>query len=62
MRPLKMGGWLQGLYETSATPKEIVGTLRMDLWGNRYHYARNGAATLAASKMTTAVPEDADWV
>jgi len=61
-KPLKEGGWLQGLYEISSTAKEIVGTLRMDLWGNIYRYAKAGATTLAAGKLTVPADQDADWV
>ena len=56
------GPWKQGLYEISSLPTEMVGALREDVVGRRYHYARAGATALGASKMTTAVAEDADWV
>jgi len=57
-----LGPWKQGLYGTSVDATEIVGTLREDVWGNRYHYAKAGAAGLGAGKLTTAAAEDADWV
>ena len=64
MKPKKsvIGPWNQGLYETSATATEIVGTVREDLWGNKYAYARAGATGLAASKMTVSTADDVDWV
>ena len=62
MKPEKLGGWLQGLYATSSTAREIVGTMREDLWGNRYAYAKAGTTGLAASKMTISTADDVDWV
>ena len=59
-KPFKEGGWLQGLYEISSTEKEMVGTLRMDLWGNKYRYAKAGATALAAGKLTVAADMDTD--
>jgi hypothetical protein len=61
MKPEKIGGWLQGLYEISATQKEEVGTLRCDLYGNKYRYAKAGATALAPGKNTTRAATNADW-
>jgi len=62
MTPLKNGPWTQDIYETSATQQEQIGTLFIDRWGNKYHYAKAGATALAASKMTVSPADDADWV
>lgn len=59
--PQKMGAWNQGLYEISATAKEIVGTKREDMFGNIYRYAKAGATALSPGKMTTAPQLNADW-
>lgn len=56
------GPFSLGLFGTETTPTEIVGTLREELNGNKYRYARAGATALAQSKHTTAVPFNADWV
>ena len=62
--PMKspVGPWNQGLYEISATAKEVVGTLRMDLYGNKYRYAKAGATALARNKQTIAASANADWM
>lgn len=61
MKPEKLGGFLQGLYEISATAKEDVGTIRRDLYGNTYRYAKAGGTALAPGKNTTAPATNADW-
>ena len=61
MKPMKKGGWAQSIYQTSSTEKEMVGTYRCDLWGNAYHYAKAGAANLAAGKLTAAAAQDTDF-
>ncbi len=60
MKPKKTSGWLQGLYEISSTAKEMVGTLREDLWGNKYRYGQAGATALAAGKLAVAADMDTD--
>ena len=60
MRPLKQGGWAQGIYETSPTEKEMVGTLRLDLWGNKYRYAQAGGTALDPGKLMVAADMDED--
>lgn len=60
MKPEKNTSWLQGLYTISSTEKEIVGTVRRDLWGNVYRYAKAGATALAAGKLTVAADADTD--
>ena len=60
MRPLKQGGWAQGIYETSPTEKEMVGTLRLDLWGNKYRYAQAGGTALNPGKLMVAADMDTD--
>lgn len=61
MQPIKNDGFLQGLYEISATAMETVGTLRIDKFGNKYRYAKAGATALAPGKNTTAPATNADW-
>lgn len=61
MKPMKTGGWLQGLYEISATAREEVGTLRRDLYGNAYRYAKAGGTALSPGKATTSPAANADW-
>ena len=43
---MKRAGFMQSLYSTSNTRKEIVGTYRMDQYGRGFRYARAGAAAL----------------
>lgn len=57
-----IGPWKQGLYDISAAATEIVGTIREDVQGNKYRYAKAGSTGLSASLQTVAVAEDADWV
>lgn len=60
MKPLKQGGWAQGLYVTSSTAKEMVGTLRFDLWGNKYRYAQAGSVAIEPGKLMVAADMDTD--
>lgn len=62
MKPMKTDGFLQGLYQISATAKEIVGTLRIDAMGRKYRYAKAGGTALTPGKMTVAAQLNADWV
>jgi len=55
------GAWSQGIYEISATAKEIVGTKREDQFGNVYRYAKAGATALDPGKMTTSPLLSGDW-
>jgi len=61
MKPEKTGGWLQGLYSISETAKEAVGTMRRDLHGNIYRYAKAGGTALSPGKNTTSPSTNADW-
>lgn len=62
MKPRKTDGWLQGIYEISATAKEEVGAVREDLCGRKFRYAKAGATALTPGKMTVAATLNADWV
>ena len=55
------GPWKQGLYEISATATELPGTIRRDMFGNVYRYAKAGATALAPGKMTTSPQLNVDW-
>jgi len=48
---MKNQSFAQGLYEVSATQKEIVGMLRIEPDGRKFRYAKAGAADLGAGKM-----------
>jgi hypothetical protein len=58
---MKIGGWSQGLYEISATKKEILGALRIDETGRKFRYAKAGASDLVAGKMATSPVTDTDF-
>lgn len=45
---MKQRGFKQGIYETSANRKEVVGTRREDALGKKWMYAMNGATEIAA--------------
>lgn len=61
-QPFKANGpWNQGLYEISATAKEVVGTLRIDRFGRKFRYARAGATALDPGKQTIAATINDDW-
>jgi hypothetical protein len=55
------GPWNQGIYEISATAKEIVGTKREDQFGNVYRYAKAGGTALDPGKNTTLAATSTDW-
>jgi len=61
MKPEKLGGWLQGLYEQSVSEREVVGTIRRDLFGNSYRMSKAGGTALAVGKNTTSPATNADW-
>lgn len=50
--PKKITGWNQGIYQESATQKEMLGTVRELIDGRKFAYAKNGAGALAAGKLT----------
>lgn len=54
MQPKKRTMFDQELLATSAVEKEMVGTVREDIKGNKYVMAKAGATALAAGKMTIA--------
>jgi hypothetical protein len=57
-KPLKIGGFSQGIYEESSTQKETIGSRRFTEDGRVFAYAKNGAVALAAAKITqSAVPD-----
>jgi hypothetical protein len=58
---LKNRGFLQPLYAQSATPKEMVGTVRYDQLGRRWVYCKAGEA-LSKGKLAVAKKVDATWV
>ena len=60
MQPKKRTMFDQELLVTSATAKELVGTVREDIKGNKYVYAKAGATALAAGKMTVGAAIDSD--
>jgi len=57
-----IGPWKQGLYDISAAATEIVGTIREDVQGNKFRYAKAGAVALGASKQCTAIAINADYL
>lgn len=60
---MKIQGWAQGLYETSATRKERLGCLRIDpRTGNKYRYAYNGAVELACGVVTSMIGAEAQHI
>ena len=54
-------GWLQGLFEISATAKHSVGTLRMTHDGRKFRYAKAGG-TIVAGNANVAAQANADHV
>jgi len=56
-----LGPWKQGLYDISETATEFVGTLREDMFGNKYRYAKAGGTALSPGKNTTRAATNADW-
>ena len=54
-RPLKKSGFSQGLFVTSSTKREEIGTLRITQDGRMFRYARNGAVALTQGLATTAI-------
>jgi hypothetical protein len=61
-RGLKKAGFQQGLFQTSATAKERVGTMRVTQDGRKFRYCKNGSVALVVAHLCEAVAEDADWV
>jgi len=51
---LKIDGFAQSIYEISATPKELVGCLRILADGRKFRYTQAGAVALVAGGMTHA--------
>ncbi|GAF72247.1 unnamed protein product, partial [marine sediment metagenome] len=58
--PMKRTGFQQPLLATSATQKEMVGTLRITRDGRKFRYAKNGAGALAAGKANIVAAADAE--
>ena len=52
--PIKKAGFAQGIYQTSSTAKEALGTRRQLKDGREFVYAQAGAADLAAGKLGVA--------
>ncbi len=57
-QPMKLS-FTQGVMETSALKREILGSLRILADGRKFRYARAGAAALAAGNLITAPRADA---
>lgn len=57
---MKIGGFAQPIYQQSATQKEELGTLLTTKDGRVFAYSRNGAADLAAGKLTQAAAPDSN--
>lgn len=52
--PMKKTGFRQGIYEISATAKEVLGTRRILRDGREFVYAKAGASALSVGKMAVA--------
>jgi len=62
MRPSKRTGFGHGVYESSKSKKEIVGTYRATQDNRGFRYILAGASNLAVGKATSSVAEDANLV
>jgi hypothetical protein len=60
--PLKRTGFAQALLAISATPKEVVGTLRITKDGRKFRYAKASTSALAAGKANIVAAIAADTV
>lgn len=58
--PMKRTGFQQPLMAESATPKEMVGTLRITRDGRKFRYAKAGSSALAAGKANIVAAGDAE--
>lgn len=58
--PMKKAGFAQGIYQTSSTQKESLGTRRILKDGREFVYAQAGAADLAAGKLGVSAAVNAD--
>lgn len=56
----KTQGYAQGLYEESSTQKEVLGTIRQEIDGRTFAYAKNGAVALAVAKLTQSALADSN--
>ena len=59
---MKVQGFAQALYSTSASKKENLGTLRITPDGRKFRYAYNGAAELACGVTTTMIGAQANHI
>lgn len=59
---MKQRGFKQGLYEISATAKELIGTLRIDEFGRKFRYCYAGGTALAAGKLSVGADVNANHV
>lgn len=59
-RPFKKAGFQQGIYQTSSTAKETLGTLRILQDGRKFRYAKAGANNLSAGKVGVAAAIEGD--
>ena len=59
-KPIKKAGFMQGIYEQSATRKEEIGTLRILKDGRKFRYSRAGSSALAVGKLCVAAAVGAD--
>lgn len=49
--PMKTGGLTQGLFETSSTRKEMIGSIYIDRIGRSFAYSRASTSALSAGKL-----------
>lgn len=58
--PMKRAGFSQGVYQTSSTQKEALGTKRVLSDGRKFRYAKAGGSDLSAGKLGVAAAINAD--
>ena len=59
---MKVQGFAQGLYSTSASKKERLGTLRITSDGRKFRYAYNGAVALTTGVTTSMIGVEAQHI
>jgi hypothetical protein len=58
--PAKITGWMQDIFQESATQKETLGAVRQLEDGRVFAYAKNAAVALAAGKLTQSAAPSAN--
>jgi hypothetical protein len=58
----KLRGFSQGLYEISSTPKELIGTLRIDHFGRKFRYCYAGSTALNPGMLSVGADINANHV